>query len=153
MSKRGGWLRRGVDEKAAAGLALRHDDALALLREGQPELAVPQLEQILIGCRTVFGLRQGPTLTVEGNLAVAYLCAERLDEGHALLLDAYRTRQRVLGEYDAATLTAADCLATAIDDRRGPCPGRPPAAPVTCRWPRGPPDRAPRSTRTPIAAD
>ena len=113
MSKRGGWRRRGVDERAAAGLALRHDDALALLREGQPELAVPQLEQILIGCRTVFGLREGPTLTVEGNLAVAYLCAERLDEGHALLLDAYKTRQRVLGEYDAATLTAADCLATA----------------------------------------
>src|SRR5689334_13317967 len=81
MSKRGGWRRRGVDERAAAGLALRHDDALALLREGQ--------------------------------LAVAYLCAERLDEGHALLLDAYKTRQRVLGEYDAATLTAADCLATA----------------------------------------
>ena len=50
-----GWLRRGVDEKAAAGLALRHDDAIALLVEGRPELAVPQLEQILIGCRTVFG--------------------------------------------------------------------------------------------------
>ena len=74
MNRRG-WLRRGVDEKAAAGLAFRHEEAVAHLREGHPELAVPQLEQILIGCRTVFGVRQGPTLTVEGNLAVAYLCA------------------------------------------------------------------------------
>ena len=113
MAKTTGGCAGASTRRPRRALAIRHDDAVAHLRKGHPELAVPQLEQILIGCRTVFGMRHGPTLTVEGNLAVAYLCAERLDEGHALLVEVYKTRQRVLGPHDLATLTAGDCLATA----------------------------------------
>ena len=87
MARMPGWLRRGVDERAATEPGDRHAEAVAHLVDGHPELAVPLLEQLVIGARTVFGVRHGPTLTVEGNLAVAYLCAERLDEGHALLME------------------------------------------------------------------
>jgi tetratricopeptide (TPR) repeat protein len=101
------------DQRAIAGLALRHATALEHHLAGRHDTAVPLLEQILLGCRAVLGDRHPDTLTVEGNAAIVCLQAGDTDEGLIALKEACEARDHTFGPDDPRTLTAVACLAAA----------------------------------------
>ena len=101
------------DERAVAGLALRHATAVEHHRAGRHEIALPLLGQVLLGCRSVLGDHHPDTLTVEGNLAVVCVQAGHAEEGLDALRDVCEARDQAFGPDDPRTLTAVECLAAA----------------------------------------
>jgi tetratricopeptide (TPR) repeat protein len=101
------------DERAIAGLALRHATALEHHHAGRHETALPLLGQVLLGCRAVLGENHPDTLTVEGNVALVCLLAGHADEGFTALREACEARDDVFGPDDPRSLTAVECLAAA----------------------------------------
>src|SRR5689334_20248450 len=98
------------DRRAIAGLSSRHAAAMEHYLAGRVETALPLLEQIVFGCRAVLGERHPHTLTVEGNLAVAYVRAGQAD-GPVAVEEVWATREHEFGPDDPRTLTALECLA------------------------------------------
>lgn len=102
--------RGGHTEHAA--LRARHDAVAGHVEGRRPQDAVPVLEQVVADSAYLLGPGHPDTLTAEGNLAVAYLAADRADVGIPLLVATVEDRERFLGEDHPATLTARDVLAS-----------------------------------------
>lgn len=105
--------RTAADVARLRPLAELNARAAAHLADDQPDPAVPLLEEAVAGCRERLGHAHPDTLTVAGNLGVAYVRAGRWSDGLDLLAANRVARTRVFGEDDPRTLTASDALATA----------------------------------------
>jgi tetratricopeptide (TPR) repeat protein len=93
--------------------AARNSAAVDLFEAGRYEEAVPLFDQALTSCRSTLGGEHPDTLTVAGNLGVAYVAAGNRRKGLKLLTSTVAARSRVLGDDHPATLTARDALAAA----------------------------------------
>lgn len=101
---------------AIAVLQARNDVATRLLATRGATDSIPLLEELAFDCANLLGPRHPDTLVAEGNLAVAYLMARRLDVGMPLLLSNLTEREIVFGDAHPTTLTARDAVATAYRD-------------------------------------
>lgn len=93
-------------------LHARHGAAVHLLSDGLPDEAVPEFRALVDGCREVLGPLHPETLTAEGNLAVAYVMNEQVEEGARLMAANLASREEVFGDQHPCTLRARDALAT-----------------------------------------
>jgi hypothetical protein len=96
---------------------------------------VPLLEQVVAVTTFWLGPTHADALAAEGNLAVAYLTADRADVGIPLHASVVAERERLLGADHPATLTAQDVLA-AVHRTAGRSTE---ARRTTRRWSRGGP--------------
>ena len=93
--------------------AARNASAAELFDMGRYEEAVTLFEQALASCRSTLGGEHPDTLTVAGNLGVAYVCAGQRRKGMKLITANLTARSRVLGDTHPETLTARNALAAA----------------------------------------
>jgi tetratricopeptide (TPR) repeat protein len=93
--------------------ATRNAAAAELFEAGRYDEAVPLFQQALASCRSTLGAEHPDTLTVAGNLGVAYVAAGQRRRGLRLIAVNLADRVRVLGEDHPATLTARNALAVA----------------------------------------
>jgi hypothetical protein len=96
-----------------AELAARNAEAARLCAAGRYRDAIARFEGTLVACEAVFGKNHIGTLTVAGNLAVAYVAADMPYYGIKLLTVNLADRARLLGDEDPRTLTARAALAVA----------------------------------------
>ncbi len=117
-----GWARQepdpeiGTDALTRARVresADRNQRAAEAFRAGRHDEAVTLFEQALRSCRAVLGNGHPDTLTVAGNLAVAYVAAGSGRKGIKLLTENLAARAGVFGDTHPATLTARNALAVA----------------------------------------
>jgi tetratricopeptide (TPR) repeat protein len=93
--------------------AVRNTSASELFDAGRYDDAVPLFEQALTTLRVTLGGEHPDTLTVAGNLGVAYIAAGNRRKGLKLLTSNLGSRARVLGDDHPDTLTARNALAAA----------------------------------------
>jgi hypothetical protein len=93
--------------------AQRNASAADLFDEGRFDEAVLLFEQALTSCRSTLGGEHPDTLTVAGNLGVAYVAAGNRRKGLKLITSNLAARVRVLGDTHPATMTARNALAAA----------------------------------------
>jgi hypothetical protein len=93
--------------------AARNTTASDLFEAGRIDEAVPLFEQALASCRSTLGGEHPDTLTVAGNLGVAYVAAGNRRKGIKLITTNLAARVRVLGDTHPATMTARNALAAA----------------------------------------
>ena len=93
--------------------AARNAAAVDLFEAGRHDEAVPLFEQSLASCRSTLGREHPDTLTVAGNLAVAYVAAGNRRKGLKLIAGNVDARCAALGDSHPATLTARNALAVA----------------------------------------
>jgi tetratricopeptide (TPR) repeat protein len=93
--------------------AARNGVAAEMFGAGRYDEAVPLFEQALSTCRSALGRDHPDTMTVAGNLGVAYFAAGQRRKGLKLIADNVAARVRVLGEEHPNTLTARNALAAA----------------------------------------
>jgi hypothetical protein len=94
-------------------LAARTAEAASLCSVGRYQDAIVPYEEALAACEATFGTDHLATLTVAGNLGVAYVAGGRQRQGIRLLAFNLADRERILGYEDLRTLTARDALAVA----------------------------------------
>ena len=95
--------------------ATRNTAAAELFDAGRYEEAVALFAQALASCRSTLGGEHPDTLTVAGNLGVAYVQAGQRRKGTKLITSNVAARARVLGDSHPDTLTARNALAAAGD--------------------------------------
>lgn len=110
---REGEIANPVVEARVLQAAMRNNTAAELFDSGRCDEAVPVFEQALDSCRSTLGADHPDTLTVAGNLAVAYVAAGNRRKGIKLIADNLAARVRVLGDEHPETLTARNALAVA----------------------------------------
>ena len=93
--------------------AMRNASAARMFEEGRYDEALPLFEQALASCRSTLGNDHPDTMTVAGNLAVAYLAAGQRRKGIKYIGNNVSARARVLGDEHPMTLTARNALAAA----------------------------------------
>jgi hypothetical protein len=103
----------GIAQARVRESATRNTTAAELFETGRYDEAVPLFEQALASCRSTLGGEHPDTLTVAGNLGVAYICAGQRRKGMKLISANVTARERVLGETHPDTLTARNALAAA----------------------------------------
>lgn len=94
-------------------LAAQNADAARLCAADRYQDAVMPFEETLAVCEAALGRDHPATLTVAGNLAVAYVAAGARDYGIELLTTNLRDRESLFGNDDPRTLTARNALAVA----------------------------------------
>ncbi len=94
-------------------VAARNATAAELFEAGRYDEAVSLFEQALRSCRSILGGEHPDTLTVAGNLSVAYVAAGHRRKGLKLITSNVVDRVRVLGDNHPATMTARNALAVA----------------------------------------
>ena len=102
-----------VARARAREAAARNTAAAELFEAGRYDEAVPLFEQAFAGCRSTFGGDHPDTMTVAGNLGVAYMAAGNRRRGLKLIIDNVEARTRVLGDSHPRTLIARNALAAA----------------------------------------
>lgn len=103
----------GIAQARVRDSAMRNSAAAELFEAGRFEEAVPLFEQALASCRSTLGGEHPDTLTVAGNLGVAYISAGQRRKGMKLVVNNLAARARVLGDTHPETLTARNALAAA----------------------------------------
>jgi hypothetical protein len=93
--------------------AQRNSTAAELFETGHFDEAVSLFEQALASCRSTLGGEHPDTLTVAGNLGVAYVAAGNRRRGLKLINNNLAARVRVLGDTHPATMAARNALAAA----------------------------------------
>ena len=93
--------------------AARNATAAELFETGRYGEAVALFEQALASCRSTLGGDHPDTLTVAGNLGVAYMAAGNRRKGLKMIVANLGARVRVLGDTHPETLTARNALAVA----------------------------------------
>lgn len=93
--------------------AARNEAAADMFDAGRYHEAVPLFEQVLASCRSTLGNEHPGTMTVAGNLAVAYFAAGNRRKGLKHIVNNVSDRARVLGDEHPDTLVARTALATA----------------------------------------
>jgi hypothetical protein len=109
----GGVELHAVAQARVRWSAVRNAAAVDLFEAGHCEEAVPLFEEALALCRSTLGGEHPDTLTVAGNLGVAYVAAGNRRKGLKLITSNVAARTRVLGDDHPATLTARDALGAA----------------------------------------
>jgi hypothetical protein len=94
-------------------LAEDNEAAADMFDAGRFDEAVPLFEQVLASCRNVLGNEHPGTMTVAGNLAVAYFAAGNRRKGLKHIVNNVSDRARLLGDEHPDTLVARNALATA----------------------------------------
>ena len=103
--RRGGVSRSSLETTNAVGAAY--------WRSGRYSEAAQLMERVVADCRAVLGSLDPDTLVAEGNLAVTYVCTERVERGLDLLLRNVEARQQVLGDTHPQTMVARHAIAVA----------------------------------------
>lgn len=103
----------GIAQARVRESATRNATAAELFETGHYDEAVPLFEQALASCRSTLGGEHPDTLTVAGNLGVAYVCTGQRRKGMKLIVATLTARERVLGPMHPDTLTARNALAAA----------------------------------------
>lgn len=93
--------------------ASRNATAAELFDAGRFDEAVATFAQALASCRSTLGSEHPDTLTVAGNLGVAYVCAGQRRKGIKLIMSNVAARARILGDTHPDTLSARNALAAA----------------------------------------
>ena len=93
--------------------AAGNETAADMFDAGRYDEAVPLFEEVLASCRSTLGSEHPGTMTVAGNLGVAYFAAGNRRKGLKHIGNSVSERARVLGEEHPDTLIARDALATA----------------------------------------
>lgn len=96
---------------APNSLRARHAAAVDLLADGRIQEALRELHVIVNDCRDSLGRHHPDTIIGEGNLAVAYVMADRGEEGARLMAENLSAREKIFGDEHPSTLTARDALA------------------------------------------
>lgn len=105
--------RNAIAQARVRESATRNNTAAELFDAGRYDEAVPLFEQAFASCRSTLGADHPDTLTVGGNLAVAYLSAGNRRKGIKLIAGNLAARERVFGDDHPETLTARNALAVA----------------------------------------
>ena len=103
----------GIAHARVRESATRNAMAAELFEVGRYDEAVSLFEQALASCRSTLGGEHPDTLTVAGNLGVAYVCGGQRRKGMKLINSNVAARSRVLGDTHPDTLTARNALAAA----------------------------------------
>ena len=103
----------GIAQARVRESATRNATAVELFEVGRYDEAVLLFEQALASCRSTLGGEHPDTLTVAGNLGVAYICTGQRRKGMKLITANLAARVRVLGDTHPDTLAARNALAAA----------------------------------------
>jgi tetratricopeptide repeat protein len=105
--------REGVILFDRRDLAACNNEAAECLANGENQAAAQLLWRALTGCQSLLAPDDPATLTVAGNLGVAWVKCRRYPEGLALLEANLANRARIFGEVEPRTLAARDALGVA----------------------------------------
>jgi tetratricopeptide repeat protein len=90
-----------------------NEAAAEMFEAGRYDEAVPLFQQALAACRSVLGSDHPGTMTVAGNLGVAFFAAGHRRKGLKVIIGNVSDRVRVLGDDHPDTLVARSALAAA----------------------------------------